>query len=774
MKLMQLPQLSMSYPKTTLMAALLVTILFGWQFTKINIDTDPENMLEPTQPDRVFFDAVKEDFGIHDLIVLGIEDPQGIFRPDTLQKVFAITDEILTIPGVIYNDVVSLMTTDDVSFDEGFLRVRPVMESIPSDDKSALALKETVLSNPLFSEKLASRDGMSTAIYVPIEAKKESYRIAQQIEQIAEKHLEERHRHYLAGLPVAEDTFGYAMFRQMAMTAPLAGMVIFLLMYFFFRQLILVIAPMAVAMMSIIWAMGLLIGMGFTVHIMSSMIPVFLMPIAVLDGVHILSEFFDRSHHFKNPKKAMEACMEELYTPMFYTSLTSALGFTSLVLAPIPPVQVFGVFIAFGILAAWILSITLIPASIMLISQERLPKVGAKSYQEGLLVSALTKMEDWSSQHARWISIGGATALAIGVIGVAQLQVNDNPVKWFKKNHPIRVADRFMNQAFGGTYMAYLVAKGSQPNDMKRPEVLSYLNQLQGHLEMGPIVGKSTSIADMIKRVNFVLQEEQPDAFVIPNSQDAIAQELFLLLSSGDPDDLDNFVDYDYQKANLWIQMKSGDNTSMEKVEDDLSSFIQANPLPHGVTLTWSGLTYINKVWQDLMVVGMMKAVLGSFVAVFLLMTILFRSVPLGFISMIPLTFAIVLSYGLVGFSGKDYDMPIAVCSALSLGLGIDFAIHFIQRFCRKYRETGSLKEAHRYIMGDPNRAIARNAVVIILGFLPLTLSTLGPYITVGLFFAMLMAFSALSTLVLLPAIMNIVCVRILGSRDSDLWRIHP
>ena len=133
---------------------------------------------------------------------------------------------------------------------------------------------------------------------------------------------------------------------------------------------------------------------------------------------------------------------------------------------------------------------------------------------------------------------------------------------------------------------------------------------------------------------------------------------------------------------------------------------------------------------------------------------------------MVPLTFAIVLSYGLIGFIGKDYDMPIAICSALNLGLAIDFAIHFIQRFCRHYHETGDLVETHRYIMGEPSRAIARNAVVIILGFLPLTLSTLTPYITVGLFFAMLMAFSALSTLVLLPAIMNIVCIRVLGKKS--------
>jgi uncharacterized protein len=763
--LRRIPHLAMGYPRATIIFTLIFSLLFGAMFPRIHIDTDPENMLEPAQPDRVFYQTVKENFGIHDLIVLGIEDPAGIFRPATLSKIAAITDEILKIPGVIYDDVVSLTTTDNVSFQDDFLRIHPIMETVPKDNVGAQNLKEAILSNPLFSEKLAAQDGRSTAIYIPIEAKKESYRISQKIGEIASRRLEEGQRHYLAGLPMAEDTFGYAMFRQMGITAPLAGLAIFLLMYLFFRQVTLIIAPMAVAMLSVVWAMGLLIGMGYTVHIMSSMIPVFLMPIAVLDGVHILSEFFDRRSYFQDRRKAMEACMEELYTPMLYTSLTSAVGFASLMLAPIPPVRVFGFFIAFGILAAWILSITLIPASIMLIPEKRLEKLTGIPQRKGLLSSSLEKLEDWSARHARWIAIGGGAALMVGVIGLTHLQVNDNPVRWFKENHPIRVADRFMNEAFGGTYMAYLVAAGEQPDDVKRPEVLSYLDQLQRHLEKGPFVGKTTSLADMVKRVNFVLQGERADAFVIPDSEQVIAQELFLLLSSGDPDDLDNFVDYEYQKANLWIQMKSGDNVSMEKVEMDVASFIEANPLPSGITLTWSGLTYINKVWQDLMVEGMMKAVLGSFGVVFLLMAFLFRSIRLGLISMIPLTFAIVLSYGLVGFVGKDYDMPIAVCSALSLGLAIDFAIHFIQRFCHRYQETGDLAKTHHYIMGEPSRAIARNAVVITLGFLPLTLSTLGPYVTVGVFFAMLMAISALATLVLLPAIMNIVCIRLLRGR---------
>ena len=202
--------------------------------------------------------------------------------------------------------------------------------------------------------------------------------------------------------------------------------------------------------------------------------------------------------------------------------------------------------------------------------------------------------------------------------------------------------------------------------------------------------------------------------------------------------------------------MKSGDNKVMENVENLTQDYIIKNPPPAGINFSWSGLTYINKVWQDLMVKGMLKAIMCGFAVVFVLMVILFRSFWLGLISMLPLSFAIILSYGIIGFIGKDYDMPIAVCSSLSLGLAVDFAIHFIQRFKQSFQKEQDLRNANMHVFSLPARAISRNALVIIIGFLPLMLSGLTPYATVGTFFASLMIFSTLSTLIFLPAVLSL------------------
>jgi predicted RND superfamily exporter protein len=202
------------------------------------------------------------------------------------------------------------------------------------------------------------------------------------------------------------------------------------------------------------------------------------------------------------------------------------------------------------------------------------------------------------------------------------------------------------------------------------------------------------------------------------------------------------------------MQLKSGDNQDMMAVKTDLDAFLAANPPPEGLRAEWAGLTYLNTVWQDEMVGGMLESLMGAFVIVFLMMMILFRSPVYGVLAMIPLTITIVFTYGLIGLAGKDYDMPVAVLSSLTLGLSVDFAIHFLERARSIQAETGDWRETMALMFQEPGRAITRNAIVIAIGFLPLLGAPLVPYNTVGFLMAAIMAVSSIVTVVLLPSIM--------------------
>ncbi len=849
--------------KAVIAVLIVFTLATGALIPMIKVDTDPENMLSEDEAVRIFHNLNKQRFSLSDMVVLGVvnnKNPNGIFNPASLTRVYELTEfaKTLTWPdkqdpqkqvGVIEVDLLAPSVVDYISQgSSGEINFEWFMKKPPANEQEALQIRERAKNSPLLEGTVFAEDGKAVCLYLPLTSKDLSYRVYSELRKKTATFSGDE-QYYITGLPVAEDTFGVEMFIQMAISAPTAMVIIFLLMLLFFRKLVLVISPMIVAMVSVISTMGLLIGFGFPVHIMSSMIPIFLMPIAVVDSVHILSEFFDVYTKEKGRVATTKEVMGHLFTPMLYTSLTSAAGFASLALTPIPPVQVFGIFVALGIMIAWVFTVTFVPAYIMLINEKSLENFGRKAVHEekqNWLTVLLKKTGNFTYDRAKLILATIVVVVIVAVYGITQIQVNDNPVKWFSKSHPIRQADIELNKHFGGTYMAYLVlqdASGGEINEkfidsirlswqneakqlhseipdanaaikqagelilsqaeqeqtkeqylneliatangrfdtakdgeadvwyevvnflesqkanlalFKNPEVLKYMDRLQQYLQESGLVGKSTSVVDIVKKVYMELVDGREENYVVPASSPAIAQCLIQFQSSHKPNYLWHFVTYDYNKANIWLQLTSGDNKDMEKVVKAADAFFSKNPPPVQLERNWAGLTYINTVWQDKMVFGMLQSFLGSFIIVFIMMAVLFRSALWGIICMIPLTVTIIIIYGIIGLTGKDYDMPVAVLSALTLGMAVDFAIHFLERARASHDETGSWKASAGVMFGGPARAISRNVLVIAIGFLPLLLAPLVPYKTVGLFLCVIMGLSGVITLTALPAIIRL------------------
>jgi len=840
-----------------------------------HIDTDPENMLSAHEPVRVFHRDMKAEFALYDMLVVGVvngQAPDYVFNPATLRDVHALAAFAQTLrgaeigkpddpqAGVIGVDVIAPSTVDNVQQGGlGTVSFEWLMPEPPATAEAARAVREKAMKLPFMKGTLVSEDGQALALYLPLSDKHLSYAVAKKLKaKIAT--FASADDYHITGLPIAEDTFGVEMFVQMAISAPLAMLIIFALLLIFFRKLALIIAPLIVALVSCIATMALLIATGNTVHIMSSMIPIFIMPIAVLDSIHILSEFFDRYQETKDRAKAIRQVMGTLFTPMLYTSLTTAVGFLSLALTPIPPVQVFGAFIAIGVMLAWVWTVTFVPASVMFISEASLANFGltehnAAEESHSLMTRTLRALGQGTYRYAKPILAAVLALTVVALWGISRIVINDNPVKWFEPRHPIRVADQVLNAHFGGTYMGYLALQPSgelpQPPSVaasvaaalrhranslageqvagaaevfaklqaraaaldaaatnresffaqlqayasaqadaapkelfdawdaaglfvseqaqsgqvfKEPAVLNWIAGLQEHLltirsqDGRTLVGKSNSIADLVRTVYRELMEGKPEYYRIPDSREGVAQTVMQYESSHRPQDLAHFVRTDtWRRTSLWIQQKSGDNRDMKVIVDSVKRYVAANPPPVPLKAEWFGLTYINVIWQEKMVYGMLVSFLGSFAAVWFMMIILFRSALWGFLSMIPLTVTIGLIYGVIGLVGKDYDMPVAVLSALSLGMAVDYAIHFISRVRELYPKYGSWRALCGPMFGEPARAITRNVIVIGVGFLPLLAAPLVPYQTVGFFIAAILLAAGVATLFILPALITVL-----------------
>ncbi len=892
----QITDFALNHPWWTTLVMLILTAVLGllvalpslWPhhfdvLPEIKVDTDPENMLREDEPVRVFHNEMKRRMDIHDMVVVGVVHPEhedGVFNPDSLKKIHEITEFAQTLrwrkgpdsgeyEGVIARDIIAPSTVDNIeSTGVGNLRFEWLMRRPPQTREGALRVRDMALNIPFLRGTMVSEDGQALAIYLPLSSKDVSYRVYSRLNSKIEE-LGGPEQFHITGLPVAEDTFGVLMFRQMAVSAPIAMVVIFILLFIFFKKILVVLSPMIVAVVSVIITMSLLILTGNTIHIMSSMIPIFIMPIAVLDAVHILSEFFDRYQQYPERQSAMRAVMDTLFVPMLYTSLTTAVGFASLALTPIPPVQTFGLFVALGVLSAWLFTVTFIPAFVMFIPEKRLANFGnvphqADTEEAGSDTSALGRLLGFigrlTYRKAKLIAVLVALLLVVALYGINLININDNPIRWFVPSHPIRRADSVLNRHFGGTYMAYLTLQppaaadsggsedpavgeivpeddespvpdapsepalpegiGNTPSDnplqgnaepdlpsglglseggeapaepepqespeptepvpqpdplFLMPETLEWLEEFQAFLlhQTGERVGKSNSVADVVKTVHRELMAEvegREEAFRIPDNRRSVSQTLMQFQNSHRPQDLWRMVTPDYRQGVIWLQLRSGDNRDMLAVVEAVEDFIAKNPAPFELQHDWFGLTYVNVVWQQRMVEGMLKAFLGSFLAVFVMMSLLYRSALWGALCMAPLTLTIALIYGLIGFIGKDYDMPVAVLSSLSLGLAVDYAIHFLTRSRDIYVRTGDWGKAVGSVFGEPARAISRNAIVVGVGFLPLLLAPLRPYQTVGIFIAAILFAAGVGTLVILPALITLLENR-LFPRDRKTCR---
>jgi len=873
-KLFKVVEYSASNPKTIIRSCIVITLLMCLFLPFASIDVDPENMLAADEPTRVFHNHMKKQMDINDLIVIGIDNeqhPLGVFNPKSLNQIFEFSNYLKTISwidesendskqGIITHNILSPNQVDAIIAGEpGVITFERLMSQPIQTQSQADSIKQRAMDNPFLAGTMVSNDEKSLAIYIPITSKSVSAKIYQQLNEEI-KTLDKELTFHITGLPLAEDVFGIDMFIQMAISAPLAMMFIFILILYFFRNATVGASALIVAMASVLITMGAFVAFGNTIHIMSSMIAIFLMPIAVLDAIHILSMFFDQYKNDEDRKKTLLTVMSTLFKPMLNTSLTSAAGFFSLYLAPIPPIQVFGLFVGIGILIAWFLSMTLIPAYIMLLKPKKLENFGlAEGTHDNLLSRILIKLGGFSFKNAKLLIIAIFALVIASIYGIGFIKVNDNPMKWLHPKHPIRVADQFINENFGGNYLVYLsltshdnnkqsnintlkskinelenhpvkeqtinkindiealgisdsdkinqiwqfthnqmnslqddahntnmedelgdifadeTEKSTEYNSdeiwseiqniisnirsdsqlFKSPELLRYIADLQNYVNNNKLVGKSNSLADLVKKLNKELYNSDPEKYIIPDSADQVSEVLTTFENSHEPFRLWHAVTQDFSTTNMWFQVKSGDNQDINSIIDNVNQYIDNNPPPVSLKHEFFGLSFINTVWQKKMVSGMSDALLGSVIVVLFMMIILFRSVLWGLISIIPLSVTMLMIYGVIGLMGKDYDMPVAVLSALALGLSVDFAIHFLTHAKDMIAQKGSWKKALPELFNDPARAIYRNIIIIAIGFTPLLLASLVPYQTVGMLMATIMLVSGFVTLIILPAILK-------------------
>jgi hypothetical protein len=612
------------YPRSIIFLITGITLLLGNQIKHLRFETDAESMIPHDHPAFIYNELIEEQFGVRDPLIIGIvndhQGEDGIFNPRTLALIKRLSEKILEIDGVVTirkEDIPSLATMDNIVGTDIGLEVRPFMEEIPTTKEECLLLKNSVYNNDMYIGWLVSKDGKAAAIMTKMEetegtragVKKRAdvyFKIKSLIQEEVTHGAPEKI--YIAGRGAIEVTYGIYSSQDMRRFIPLVSLIILMVLFFTYRSFRGVVIPLLVVICSVIWALGI---MGFTripMFYISTMMPVILMACGVAYGIHIIGRYYqeiqNNPHQHRN--EIVLTVMLEMWPPIIMTGLTTAAGFFSLYTAYMLPIRYFGLFTGIGILAAMVLSLTFIPASLALLK----PKLSkglhpGMLYQERLVQRLLASVSRAINGHETQVIIMGLIIVFLSIIGLGRIYADSTWIGSFSPESEVRIADSILKDKFQGTLPLNVIIEGEAEGALKDPILLKKIDGLQKYVEALPVVGGSLSIAEYIKRMNRVLNEDRPEMEIIPDSRNLIAQYLLLYSFSGDPDDFDEVVNYDYRRANIWFYLKSDHTTDIRKVINRIQDYIQQNfSAKDRVKINLSGLGYLSHVWVSLLIKG--------------------------------------------------------------------------------------------------------------------------------------------------------------------------
>ena len=793
--------------------ALASTVLAALPLQNLRFEGDVEANFPANDPVINYNKMVEERFGVRDLIMVGVfnDNPgeNGVFNPRTLGIVKEFSEKIALLPGIKAvrdEDVASVATMDNITGTTDGMNVDPFMETVPHTPSALASLKRSLFANSMFVNWVVSQDGTGLLIMAkmePGEGTQESS--AQRIavyttirDMVQEKEAAGvPESFHVAGRGALEVNFEREGQRDLQTFLPLILVVIVTTLYCTYRSLRSVLLPLAVVVAAVIWTLGIMAATGFPMFFVTSMMPVVLMAIGVADGIHILSRYYDEllEHPDTSSSAAVLAAMREMWQPVVLTSLTTAAGFLSFLTSAMVPVRYFGVFTGVGILAAMVFSLTLMPALLSLLSptvsrglRRQMSRSGDLA-ATGWAASLLSRLGRGVAR--RPVAVWVPTALVVGLclFGAQHIVVDASVIRMFDARHELRVGDTILREKFQGTVPIYVAIEGQEADRLKDPQLLAQLDRLQATVEQDPQVGGSLSLAEYIKRMNRVMNEDRAEMEVVPSSRDLVAQYLLLYSFSGDPDDFDEIVDYDYQHANVTVYLRSDTTRDVERVVGTIRDFAirefghngdtdaAAHDAPmvrfgrwlagiQPTVLGWetnsgfrigiAGNGYLLNRMNELVVSGQLSSLVTSLGAVFVLTALMFRSWVAGLINVIPISLVMVFSFGLLGLLNIPLEVGKSLTASMVIGIGIDYTIHFLNKYRVKVRDgLTNPVDITAAAMATSGKAIFFNAVVVIGGFLVFLTSSFRPNFYLGAMLSLNMGACLLVSMTVLPAILN-------------------
>ena len=767
-------------PKTVILIGLFFIVLFASFIPTLQKDIRLDAFIPPDHPSLMYRYKTRDTFGLEDPMVIAItnEGAQGVFNPHTLFLVDWLTEQLADMDKVNPDRITSLATENNITGTEEGMEIEAFWDMPPKTQLEAEQVRDAIMDFPLYVGSLVAKNGNGTLIVAELNDQTQAQALyLELLELVKIAPTLPGEKIYVAGEGAASGYLGAYIDADAIRLDPIAGIIITIICLIAFRTLRGTLLPNLIVVATATASIGLMAAFKVPFFVITNALPVVLIGISVADSIHILSQYYEDQNKYpeENAKEIVLRTMSAMWRPISLTSLTTIAGFVGLSLASVmPPMQYFGLFALIGVAVAWIYSLTVLPAFLTLLKLK--PSLAFKfdqsnsEFEVDRFGRALSFMGKGVSYSPKTVLLVALIIVGLSSIAATKMKIDNSAIQVFSTSSPLHIADTEINRLFDGTHYLDIMIETPQDEGLFKPENLKKIEALQSYLETLPHVSGTSSIVDYLKQMNRSLNEGNPNSYKLPESAELAAQYFLLYTSSGDPDDFEEEVDYDYRLANVRTVLNDGRYSIEKPVVESAQAYIDKHFSSSDITATLSGRVNVDYHWIERLADSHFGSVFIALMLVFAMASLSFGSVIAGLVALIPVALTILMIYATMGITGVWLNVGTSMFAAISIGLGVDFSIHTLERLQTLIRDHGkTAQEALKLFYTSTGRALFFNFLALSLGFGVLSISQVVTLKEFGLLVAVAITTAFITSLTVLPAITLLFKPKFMGFKTQNL-----
>jgi uncharacterized protein len=723
----------------------------------LRIDPSTEPMLPAGDPAREVYRQAIADFGEDEVYVIAMETEE-LFRVETLEALRRATDRIARFPEV--RSVQSL--TDVVSFrydsELESIEVADFIDEIPEQAEALATLRARALSDPLYRRTLISDDGRTAAINVTFRKMTDQQFIEDRLDERIREALDQEERpgirFHVAGRSHIKTRVYHVMVGDMRLLIPIALGVVALGLFLVFGSRRGVLLPLGIVAGSTLWTFGAIAWLDRPLTVLTTLLAPMLTAIGSVYGIHALARYEEETARAASAGGAPLPTLLHLRLPVLAAGFTTMIGFGALLLTDVPAVFEVGAFSVLGVASMTLLTLVGFPAALALLPLRAPATAGAAHALPARIAVRLDRLlEAVARRVARHAGIALAVwsvVLAACVVAIPRIEIDTDYLSLFPEEAPIRREFETVNRLLAGAIPLYVALRAEEPGAFREPAALRAVERIQTGAEGAPGVSRTLSVVDTVRVMNRTLAKDDPDEERIPDTRGAVAELLFFAPKGH----LDHVINVNHSRANVLVRTGAVGTSAVRELEAKLAGEVARAGLPDGIRADVTGNAILLSRSADGIARSQPRTVALAALAIFALVALAFRSLPLALVAMVPNLVPVTIYFGILGFGAAPLSLPTSLIGSVALGIAIDDTVHYLVRYGRERRAGLSPRAATLVCGRRVGRPIAITSMMLIAGFLVVALSGFATLQQFGLLSAATMAICLLTDLLLLPALL--------------------